>query len=260
MKVGLFPFDARESDREGNLRQVTRAAEGAASSGARLLVLPELWASGYDLAAARREEDWSREISAVTKLSREHQLAIIGSLLLPHSDTARPPSNCAFAFDGGRELGRYSKSHLFAPLREHEFLSAGKELPIPFEIDQVRVAMAICYDLRFPELFRPAAIDGVDLWCVCAQWPRARIEQWRALLIARAIESQAFVIGVNRCGAMGETVFGGNALLIDPRGAVLFNSEESPELAFVEFDPSEARRWREEFPALRDRRGDLYAP
>ena len=258
MKVALFPFDAREDDRAGNLRRVTDACRVAAEGGARLLVLPELWASGYDLAAARKESDWAREIAAVQALSSVHHLAIVGSLLRPGADPSDPPTNCAFAFDRGEERSRYSKVHLFAPLREHEFLNSGETLPAPFDLDDARLAMAICYDLRFPELFRPASVAGVDLWCVCAQWPKARIEQWRALLIARAIESQSFLIGVNRCGAMGETVFGGNALVVDPRGKVLADSGDDPELIFAEFDPTDARRWREDFPALGDRRPDLY--
>ena len=268
-KIALFPFDAKEGDRVGNLARVTEAAVEAASAGARILVLPEMWSCGYDLGAARAEGEvpgtsWQREIDAVCALSEEHGIAIVGSVMEPAAEPGGTPWNAAIAHDAGREVARYRKAHLFAPLAEDQFIAAGDALPEPFDLGDVRTAMAVCYDLRFPELFRPASSAGVDLWCIAAQWPTVRIAQWRALLVARAIENQCFVAGVNRCGRLSrgggdsDTPFGGNAMLVGPTGEVILDSGDRPELLVGEFDPAEARSWRERFPAFGDRRTDLY--
>jgi len=262
-RIALLPFDAREGDRAGNLERVSRAAADAAAAGARILVVPEMWSCGYDLAAARAEGErpggsWCREIAAVAELSREHSIAIIGSMMEPPATPGGLPSNCAFIHDGGELLSRYAKVHLFGPLDEDRYVAPGETLPAAVEVGGLRVATAICYDLRFPELFRPASLGGVDLWCVPAQWPESRIGQWRALLVARAIENQCFVAGGNRRGRMGEILFGGHALLVGPTGEILLDSADRQDLLIGDFDREVARSLRESFPVLGDRRPDLY--
>ncbi len=262
MKIALFSFDTRESDRAGNLFRVTQAVAEAARAGAQILVLPELWASGYDLAAAH-DENWEDAVDAIADLSKEYGIAIVGSVLEPILPEEEHPANCAIAHENGAEIFRYRKAHLFAPLAEDRYVTAGDDLPEAFELAGIRVAMAICYDLRFPELFRPASVRGVDLWCICAQWPEARIDQWRALLVARAIESQSYVAGVNRCGAMGDpraggTQFGGTTLLVSPAGDILLDTGHEEGCFIGEIQPEIARGLREEFPVLADRRWDLY--
>ncbi len=258
-RVSFLQFDAREGDRAGNLERVTEATAEARREGAALLVCPELWPSGYDLAAARAEGGWEREIAACEELSRVHEIAIVGSHLAPapaESSDDRP-TNCAIAHERGAVRARYEKVHLFGPLAEPKHIRAGNALPAPFDLAGLRVAMAVCYDLRFPEVFRPAAVAGVDLFIVCAQWPVPRIAHWRALLIARAIENQCFVLGVNRFGSFGQIEFGGNSLLVSPTGEVRAEAGDSSGLCFGEVDPREVREWRERFPVLGDRRVDL---
>jgi predicted amidohydrolase len=260
VRIAFLQFDAREADRAGNIARVAAAAAEARREGAALLALPELFASGYDLAAARAESGWEREIAAAAALSRERSLAIVGSLLepAPAASGSPLPANCAIAWERGVERSRYRKAHRFAPLGECEHVRAGEALPVPFELAGLRIALAICYDLRFPELFRPAAVAGVDLFIVPAQWPAVRIGQWRALLVARAIENQCFVLGVNRAGRFRDTLFGGNSMLVSPEGEIRVDAGTEEGLSFGEIDPAEARDWRARFPALRDRRTDLY--
>jgi len=260
VKIALLQFDARERDRAGNLARVAAAAAEARREGASLLALPELFASGYDLAAARAEAGWEREIERTAALSREHSLAIVGSLLEPAlPGSASPlPANCAISWERGAERVRYRKAHRFAPLGECDHVRAGDALPAPVELAGLRVALAICYDLRFPELFRPAAVAGVDLFIVPAQWPAVRIAHWRALLVARAIENQCFVLGVNRAGKYRDTLFGGSSLLVSPQGEIRVDAGDGEALRFGDVDPEEVRSWRARFPALADRRVDLY--
>jgi len=260
VRIALLQFDARENDRAGNLARVAAAAAEAGRGGSALLALPELFASGYDLAAARAESGWEREIEATAALSRERSIAIAGSLLEPAPPgSASPlPANCAIAWERGAERARYRKAHRFAPLGECEHVRAGDAMPAPFGLAELRVALAVCYDLRFPELFRPAAVAGVDLFIVPAQWPAVRIAQWRALLVARAIENQCFVLGVNRAGRFRDTVFGGGSLLVSPQGEIRIDAGAEEGLFHGEVDAAEVLEWRERFPALRDRRTDLY--
>ncbi len=260
-QVALFQFDACEQNRSGNLSRVAEAARVATETSADILVLPEMWPCGYDLVAATAEEGWEREQLAVKELSQQHSLAIVGSMLESMTDSTDPrPANCAFAHEQGKEVARYRKAHLFAPLGEDRTVRAGDEYPQVFRLAGIRVAMAICYDLRFPELFRPAAVAGLDLLVICAQWPEARISQWRALLVARAIENQCFVAGVNRRGLMGETLFGGHSLLVSPTGEVIVDAGVEEGLFYGCIDTAVVNDLRSNFPVLDDCRHDLNNP
>jgi predicted amidohydrolase len=122
----------------------------------------------------------------------------------------------------------------------------------------IRVTPFICYDLRFPEPFRPAAPD-TDLYCVIANWPEMRREAWSTLLRARAIENQAYVLGVNRAGKAGDLLHAGDSALVDPLGQVTAAVEPYEEgLAIGEVDPEEVSRVRTELGFLKDRRPKLY--
>ena len=118
----------------------------------------------------------------------------------------------------------------------------------------MKVSPFVCYDLRFPEVFRPAAQDGAELIVVMACWPAKRSEHWVRLLQARAIENQAYVVGVNRCGTEPKFVYDGRSAAFDPHGKNLFEADDAEQVFHLEIDPNVVRDWREEFPALRDMR------
>ena len=114
------------------------------------------------------------------------------------------------------------------------------------------VAPFVCYDLRFPELFRAAARKGADLLVVIAAWPVKRIEHWLTLLRARAIENQAWVVGVNRCGREPHFIYNGRSVVVDPHGAIVADAGEIEKVLAASVDAEAVRAWRAEFPALRD--------
>ena len=119
--------------------------------------------------------------------------------------------------------------------------------------------LAICYDLRFPELFRRYAVrDKAKLILICAEWPQARVNHWRALLQARAIENQCFVAATNSCGKTGGTVFGGNSMIIDPWGEIIAEAGADEALVTGEIDLSEVDRVRQTIPVFEDRRPEVY--
>jgi len=124
----------------------------------------------------------------------------------------------------------------------------------------VVLALTICYDLRFPELYRHYATErGAKMMIVCAEWPLMRLAHWRALLIARAIENQCFVVAVNACGETGGTVFAGHSMILDPWGKVAAEAGEGEQLLTVGIDLDEVERVRRTIPVFEDRRPDMYA-
>jgi predicted amidohydrolase len=163
-------------------------------------------------------------------------------------------SNEAVAFaPDGRELVRYLKQQPYTPPGEHLKYRAGDGHRI-FKWQGTKISPLICYDLRFPELFRPAAHAGAELFVVIASWPAVRSEHWVRLLQARAIENLAYVIGVNRCGTDPTARYDGRTVAFDPHGQCLFEADAQEQVVKINVDPDVVRKWRHDFPALRDAR------
>jgi predicted amidohydrolase len=154
-------------------------------------------------------------------------------------------------------LGVYRKVHLFEPMGEGQYLTAG-EAPLSVDLPWGTLGCAICYDLRFPELFRRYFIDGAKLIVIPAEWPEARIEHWRALLRARAIENQAFVIGCNRVGEYNGTRFGGHSMIIDPWGDLVAEAGDEEMLLTVRINTDLVSEVQSRLPVLNDRRPNVY--
>ncbi|MGE3164582.1 MAG: nitrilase-related carbon-nitrogen hydrolase [Planctomycetota bacterium] len=256
-RVALLQADWPEMDRAGNRARAEHGLREARAEGAGIFALPELWSCGYDLEAVAGVRDWEVEVEFLRHESSRGP-AILGGSFPEWRKGSERPGNCAVAFEAAREVARYRKVHLFGPLGESKYFEAGDARSEVFTLAGLRCAQAICYDLRFPELFRVLAGQGVELVAVCAQWPIARIQHWRTLLMARAIENQCYVLGVNRLGTYGGVRFGGNSLLVDPTGLVIIDAGEGTGLFAGEIDVERVRRVRREFPVLEDRRHDLY--
>jgi predicted amidohydrolase len=156
----------------------------------------------------------------------------------------------------GRDLALYAKMHLIALLGENANYEPGDRL-VPFDLGRVRAASLICYDLRFPEIFR-AVVNECGLILVIASWPAPRQLHWDVLLQARAIESQCFVVGVNRVGEGGGYTFSGGSAVIDPLGQVIARAVDNETLLVADLDLAQIVQVRENFPFLRDRRPDLF--
>jgi predicted amidohydrolase len=151
---------------------------------------------------------------------------------------------------------RYAKVYPFSPGTENQHYAAGAE-PVDFEWSGCRVAPTVCYDLRFPELFRRAmarAGRAVELITVIANWPVARIEHWTTLLRARAIENQSFVAGCNRVGKDPALLYNGHSQIIDPAGKVLADAGDRETVIRAELDLANLREYRRKLPFLSDMR------
>lgn len=258
LSISLGQMNIKLGQVEENFDRAEQLIEGASQSASDLVLLPELWTTGYDLESAT---DYADELHAgsfarLSALAEEYRIAIYSSVLERANGAAM---NCAalHAADG-RLAGAYRKIHLFRLFDEHLWLGEG-ESPTALDLPWGVTGLAICYDLRFPELFRRYAVqDRAKLILLCAEWPLARVAHWRALLKARAIENQLFVAATNACGETGGTVFGGHSMLIDPWGQVLIEGGEDEELLTAEIDLDEVNRIRMKIPVFEDRRPDAY--
>jgi len=215
-----------------------------------LIVLPEMFATGFSMRPeATAEPPGGPTESFLLELARTHDCCVLGGLV---TEWLGAPRNQAVAIaPDGRILARYSKQHPFSPAHEADSFPPGTET-IVFDWAGFRIAPFICYDLRFPELFRKATAAGATLLAVIANWPSPRHHHWRTLLTARAIENQAAVIGVNRAGQDPNHAYAGGSLALDAQGLPCAEAGDRESVLTVTLDPAEVTAWRDQFPALRD--------
>lgn len=250
LRVALAEYDTGWHDPEVSLNRAGICVARAASTGARLVVLPEMCATGFTM----EPDGWAEPsdgpvFSRFAGLAQRHGVWIIAGIA--QRDTGY--HNVATVFDPkGEVVGTYSKQRLFTPAAEHEYYTPGTG-PLIVDIEGVRVSPFVCYDLRFPELFRAVA-PNVDLMVVIANWPTARRAHWDALLPARAIENLSYVIGVNRSGVGGEVKYDGGSAAYDPWGkpAAVRVAVASPSV--VDVSTSRVATIRAKYPYLDDMR------
>ena len=243
-----------------NEAEARRLAAQASAAGAGLLLLPELWPTGYDLA---RAAEYAAPLDGghfalMAGIARTYGLYLLGTAL-EANPAGRPYNTAALYTPDGRRAASYRKVHLFAPMGEVDHLLPGDALPV-FDLPWGRTALAICYDLRFPEIWRRYTQAGAHLILIPAEWPIRRVEHWRLLLRARAVENQLFVAGCNRAGQGPDAPdpFGGHSAAVDPWGRVLVEGDLEPGLFLATLDMAEVADCRRTVPWLDDRRPDLY--
>jgi omega-amidase len=229
----------------------------AAARGSQLILLPELWTSGYDLqnaaAIARKNEELLHQINL---LSRQYNTWIGGSLLLEQD--GRRYNTFVLNNPSGSDPILYQKIHLFGLMEEDRWLAPGGQTQMA-QADWGPAGLAVCYDLRFPELFRKYALSGANIILLCAEWPEQRITHWQTLLRARAIENQCFMAAVNSAGQTGGETFGGRSSVISPWGEVLVEGVAAqPEMLTVSIDLQQVAVIRSRIPVFKDRRPGLY--
>ena len=259
LAISLGQMDVQLGQPEANLQKVHDLTAEAARRGSDILVLPELWSTGYDLEnAARYATPTNTGIFAqVAALAQEYKLCIVGSCLSLLGEGQY--GNTAVFFDpNGTALGQYSKVHLFRLMDEDHYLTAGDQLTL-IEAEWGQAGLAICYDLRFPELFRAYAITNASLLFLPSEWPHPRLMHWRTLLRARAIENQMFMIACNRVGVSKNTHFFGHSCILDPWGEIVVEAGESELLLTAVIDTDQVHQVRSQIPVFSDRRPQVIS-
>jgi predicted amidohydrolase len=253
VKVAVVQHDICWEDRDATLRHVSPMVAAAADRGAGLVVLPELFAVGFTMDTDRVEEapdgpttDW------LVAQASSNGVWLCGSVPVRDAGRQHPANTVVLAGPAG-QLHHYAKRHPFAFAGEDRHYVAGGDAPT-IDVDGLRVSPAICYDLRFADQFWVQAPD-TDCYVVVANWPSSRRDHWRTLLRARAIENQAYVVGVNRVGLSGDGIdHVGDSLVVDPMGEVLADAGAAEGIVTAEVDPTEVSRVRSSMPFLGDRR------
>lgn len=251
MHIAAVQLDIQWEDRPANHARVRQLLDTVELPQGALLVLPEMFDTGFSMnTAATDPGEPSQSETFCRTLAAERNVIVLAGVVARAGNGRLANEAVAFAPDG-TQLARYRKMQPFTPPGEHVQYIAGTARTC-FTWQGARIAPFICYDLRFPELFRPAARAGGELLVVIANWPDQRSEHWVRLLQARAIENQALTLGVNRCGSDPSFRYDGRSCLFDPMGQQIFQADAREQIVLAEIDPAQAHTWREQFPALRD--------
>lgn len=258
MKIACIQFNVRFGKVDENYTRVEQFLRDAASEGAEIAVLPEMWNTGYALEKLPEIADVNGERTKafLSKLAQELSLHIVGGSVATKQGEAF--YNTMYTFNKDGELvGEYSKAHLFRLMDEDKYLTAGNDMN-NFKLGELDAAGVICYDIRFPEWLRSHALAGAKVLFIPAQWPTPRIDHWKTLLQARAIENQCYVVAVNRISSKVEN-FNGQSMIIEPWGKVIWTGSETEEMAIVDVDFDTVDEVRDRIPVYADRRPELYA-
>lgn len=244
------------NDPIANADYFIRLGSEAARDGAQIVVFPEMFSTGFSFPSgddARVAESIGLEV--LTQLATVHGIVVAGSLPEVLVDHDRP-FNTLYLVGPTGVLGKYRKIHLFSHGGESEHYSSGN-FPLNLPVEGLRVTCAICYDLRFGPYFYNLAAK-TDLYVVVANWPVQRQYHWDTLLRSRAIENQAYVLGVNRLGAGGSLQYAGGSVLLSPFGEDLVNARDEEGVFFGEVEPQVVSELRKNFPILSDRKPEVY--
>jgi predicted amidohydrolase len=252
VKIAALQHDIVWEDRDATLRHLDPQVAAAAGAGARLVVLTEMFATGFSMDTHRTAEHLDGPTVAwLHDRAAAHDVWVAGSVPLIGEDRELPTNSLLVVGpDGTRH--RYDKVHPFSYAGEHERFAAGTDAAVVAEVEGVRLGLTVCYDLRFADQYWALARD-VDAYLVVANWPDARRHHWRALLDARAVENQAYVVGVNRVGEGGGLLYSGDSRIVDPTGEVLASAAGGETMLLVELDPDVVTTIRTRFPFLQDR-------
>ena len=259
MKVACLQMDMLLAKPEENFSHAAELVKRAMENKPDVLVLPETWNTGFfprENLQALCDRDGSRVRQVFGALAERYQVNIVAGSV--SNVRGSKVYNTAMVFDRtGACIASYDKTHLFTPMGEDNYYTPGDRL-CTFVLDGVKCGLIICYDVRFPELTRSLTVPGLDMLFVVSQWPKVRTFHLRSLTTARAIENQMFLVCCNSCGTAGQTVYGGNSVIIDPWGETVALAGETEEILTADCDLQILTNIRGSIPVFRDRRPSLY--
>ncbi|MCH2175050.1 MAG: carbon-nitrogen family hydrolase [Lentisphaeria bacterium] len=253
MKVYLFQQDIIWHDRQANYVHIQEMLTKTQPEPNSLLILPEMFDIGFSMnTETTAQEATLPSEQALKGFTEQFQIDIIAGTVTQMIDH-RPANEAVWISSKGEIKLRYQKMHGFSPSGEDQVYHPGQTIQV-LDFQEFCICPFICYDLRFPEVFREALGHGVNLFIVIANWPAKRRNHWIKLLQARAIENQAFVIGVNRVGKDPNVDYAGDSLIVDPKGEILIHLKEKEQILAYDLDPKIVDQWRSQFPAIKDRK------
>lgn len=256
-RIALLQVDVSDTEpvdvRTKRVLDLVRAQKGKAN----LVVLPELWHVGAFNDPALRENAQTRDgeiVQALQQAAQEIGAWIHGGSFVEVHDGDQLSNTALVIRPDGTVAQFYRKIHLFGfDQGEAAMLTRGNDIVLLTDSPVGKAGMATCYDLRFPELFREQCAQGAQSFVLCSGWPTPRINHWRILIQARAIENQAWFIACNEVGVNGKYILGGHSMIVDPKGEIIAEAGGEEEVIYADVDVDVADQWRNDFPILRDR-------
>lgn len=261
IRISSVQFHPTVGDIDGNLKKIALMVNRAAKAGSKLVVLPEICDIGYELKAiaghARTFPNESTE--TLSDIARSNNVAIVAGLAEKKSEGL---FNASVVFDAtGKIVAKYYKTHLcpIPPLNEPTVFKYGPFISDVTDVAGLKLGLTICYDIRFPEVYRKLAVAGAQVIANPSAFPRMRVEQLEICVRARAIENQIFMVSSNFCGTVGGLELGGRSMVVDPNGGILAKANETDEeIVTADVDLDEIERSRKERPVFTQRRTELY--
>ena len=256
MKAYCVQLDQAWENKAANFARTEELLAEASPEADSLVVLPEMFPTGYSInTAATTFEEPGHTEAFLAGLARKYDCWILSGNAEPH--TSGKGANVSVTFNpAGEKVYSFTKLHPVPVYAEDKHYARGTTIE-SFDCNGFTVSPFICYDLRFPEIFRIATLRGANLLVVIANWPAVRIQHWLTLLEARAIENQAYVIGVNRCGEDPNLSYPGRTAIYGPHGKCLADAGDGESIIHAELEPATVQQWREQFPALQDARREF---
>lgn len=260
MRIALIQQSIIPGDKQANYDRVKTLVSEAITkfeAAPDVIILPELWSTGYALAEldSLASKEGKEEADFLGELARKYGIWFAGGSVAARIE--RGITNRAQIIDrNGRLAATYDKTHLVPMLDEDKYLVAGDTCCV-YTIENITFGLAVCYDLRFCEFLRKLAIKGAQALIISAEWPLIRLSHWQALLKARAIENQCYVLAANNT-AMGGAPFAGNSQALAPDGSTLCRLDFQEGIAVAEIDQDTVTQIRQAVPVFRDRRPEIY--
>lgn len=253
MKIALAQIRIFWENPEKNLARAETLIQQSARKGCDLIVFPEMFSTGFSMRPGLAEKACRQTELALTAAAKAYGINIIAGYALTGAGSSAPV-NAAVVFDrSGSVIGRYAKMHPFTLAGEERIFRPGRSTVV-FELEGLTASVFICYDLRFPEVFRAVAREA-DAIFVIANWPESRKAHWKTLLKARAIENQCYLIGVNRTGTDGNRIaYPGLSTIIGPEGSTVRAAGDRESLVVGTIDRAKVADVRGRYPFLRDMR------
>lgn len=255
MNIILVQLDITWGKMDENFSKVESLLKKSNIQANSFIVLPEMFSTGFDVKSALTidGEDMSltKAHDFLSKLAKKYKSFVQGSGISLDTITNKR-QNLSVVFNSNGELiSTYQKIHPFSYANEDKYFSYGEEVKV-CQVGEFMLSHFICYDLRFPEIFRHASLNGCEIISVIANWPKKRIKHWESLLIARAIENQCYVIGVNRVGKDPWSEYNGNSIVVSPKGDVLNKPNNKEGIIELDICHKDLVEYRNNFPILDD--------
>lgn len=264
-KVGLIQLNA-QADFESNLEKITSMVDEAAQNGAKLISLPE---NMNQITAVREdfviEEIPGKTINKMSELAKKHKAWIHCGSIKEYNSNGKPFNTTVMLNPQGEIIAEYRKLHLFdvdlkdgGSFKESDKNSPGSDI-VNVQTDIGNLGLTICYDIRFPELYRLLTLNGAEVIFVPANFTyQTGKAHWSTLLRARAIENGVYILATGQCGQKPNVVAYGHSMIIDPWGTVLAEAQEEETVIYADIDLDYIPKVREQVPSLSNRRADVY--